>query len=126
MRIFLDDERSPPIDEPDWQVVRTAEALVDLVSRHAEIVVEISFDNDLQQEMEGRHALARIVGDARHPAMHLPALRRITLHSANIVAVQAMEGLIESSIRAGQMPHIEVRRRSALLYPYRLSHPIAE
>jgi hypothetical protein len=53
VRIFLDDERSPPDDEPGWIIVRSVPALLDLVSLHRETIIEISFDNDLQSDLEG-------------------------------------------------------------------------
>ncbi len=118
MRIFLDDERSPPIDEPDWLIVRSVPALLDMVMAHSEDITEVSFDNDLQDELEGRHALGRIIGDALNPALHLPRLQRITVHSANIVASDAMIAMIAAAVRHNQIPAIDIRRRSALEHDY--------
>lgn len=118
MRIFLDDERAPPTDEPDWLVVRSVPELLEIVSAHADEITEISFDNDLQTELEGRHALGRIVGDAFNPALHLPRLKRITVHSANVVAAEAMTAMVHAAVRHGQIPTVEIRRRSALEYHY--------
>lgn len=118
MRIFLDDERLPPAHEPDWLVVRSVPALLEMVSAHSAEITEISFDNDLQEELEGRHAVGRIVGDALNPAMRLPQLERLTVHSANIVAAEAMIAMIHAAIRHEQIPAVEVRKRSALEYDY--------
>ena len=118
MRIFLDDERTPPGDEPDWLIVRSVPALLEVVSAHSDEITEISFDNDLQADLEGRHAVGRIVGDAFNPAVNLPLLERLTVHSANVVAAEAMISMIHAAIRHGQIPAVEVRRRSALEYSY--------
>lgn len=107
MRIFLDDERLPPAHEPDWLVVRSVPALLEMVSAHSAEITEISFDNDLQEELEGRHAVGRIVGDALNPAMRLPQLERLTVHSANIVAAEAMIAMIHAAIRHEQIPAVE-------------------
>ena len=123
MRIFLDDERDPPDDEPDWIIVRSVAALMELVSSSSDTIVEISFDNDLKTELEGRHALAYIVGDTLRQPVHLPRLERVTIHSANIVAAEAMIAMVYAAIRHGQIPPIEVRRRSALEHQYPM-HPV--
>ncbi len=118
MRIFLDDERNPPDDEPDWVIVRSAPVLLEMVSAHSYAIIEISFDNDLQADLEGRHALGRIVGDALNSPIHLPRLERITVHSANVVAAEAMMAMVHAAIRYGKIQPIEVRRRSALEHRY--------
>lgn len=118
MRIFLDDERSPPEDELDWIVVRSVHALLELISKHSGAVVEISFDNDLQSDLEGRHALGHIVGDALRPPADLPRLERITIHSANVVAAETMMAMVHAAIKHGQIRPVEVRLRSALRHVY--------
>lgn len=116
--IFLDDERNFPLGE-DWTVVRTVEDMLDLIDRLDGRIVEISFDNDLQQELEGVHGLTAIKERLLDDPTRLPSLERITVHSANNVAADAMVFDLLSYRRHGIMPGIEIRRRPADgdLYP---------
>lgn len=118
IRIFLDDERNPPIGE-EWIVVRTVEDLLDLVDTRADEIVEISFDNDLQKILEGIHGLTMIRERILDAPGLLSSLERVTIHSVNGVAAEAMIFDLLAYRRAGIMPDIEIRRRPADgdLYP---------
>jgi hypothetical protein len=116
--IFLDDERNFPLGE-DWIVVRTVEDMLDLIDRVDARVVEISFDNDLQRDLEGIHGLTAIRERLLDDPTRLPSLERITVHSANSVAADAMVFDLLSYRRHGVLPPFEIRRRPADgdLYP---------
>lgn len=118
VRIFLDDERNPPIGE-DWIVVRTVEDLLDLVDTRPTEIVEISFDNDLQRPLEGIHGLTAIRERILDRPGLLGSLERVTIHSTNTVAAEAMIFDLLAYRRVGIMPDIEIRRRPAdgNLYP---------
>ena len=118
MRIFMDDDRNHPLGE-DWIVVRTVEDMLDLVDRHDADIREISFDNDLRQELDGIHGLTMIRERLLDDPNRLPALERITVHSLNGEAVKAMLSDLRSYVKHGVLPDIEIRRRPAegTLYP---------
>lgn len=118
IRIFLDDERNHPLGE-EWTVVRTVEDLLHLVDAQDANIVEISFDNDLQLPLEGRHGLRAILERRLDDHDRLPALRRITIHSANNVAAEAMVGEVEGWLRHGIFTDVAIRRRppEGRLYP---------
>lgn len=118
IRIFLDDERNHPIGE-DWIIVRTVEDLLHLVDTRPGDVVEISFDNDLMRPLEGIHGLTAIRERILDQPGLLGSLERVTVHSANGVAAEAMIFDLLAYRRVGIMPDIEIRRRPANedLYP---------
>lgn len=66
MNIFLDDERMPSdvfwIQLPNvtWEIVRTPEDFLNLIKNNPKSVKCISFDNDIQHELEGYHLLKMI------------------------------------------------------------------
>jgi hypothetical protein len=110
--IFLDDERNFPLGE-DWTVVRTVEDMLDLIDRVDGRIVEISFDNDLQRDLEGIHGLTAIRERLLDDPKRLPSLERITVHSANSVAADAMVFDLLSYRKHGVFPAFEIRRRPA-------------
>jgi len=118
MRIFMDDDRNHPVGE-DWTVVRTIEDMLDLIDRHDADIREISFDNDLRQELDGIHGLTMIRERLLDDPNRLPALERITVHSLNGEAVKAMLSDLRSYVKHDVLPDIEIRRRPAegTLYP---------
>lgn len=118
MRIFMDDDRNHPLGE-DWIVVRTVEDMLDLVDRHDAEIREVSFDNDLRQELDGIHGLTMIRERMLDDPTRLPALERITVHSLNGEAAKAMLSDLVSYVKHGVLPDIEIRRRPAegTLYP---------
>jgi len=100
-------------------VVRTVEDMLDLVDRHDAEIREISFDNDLRQELDGIHGLTMIRERLLDDPTRLPALERITVHSLNGEAAKAMLSDLVSYVKHGVLPDIEIRRRPAegTLYP---------
>jgi hypothetical protein len=120
MRIFLDDDRNHPLGE-DWTVVRTVEDMLDLVDRHDDEIEEISFDNDLRQELDGIHGLNAIRERLLDRPGRLPALRRVTVHSLNGDAARAMSSDLACYVRHGLLPDVEIRRRPAEGRPYPLA-----
>lgn len=116
--VFLDDERNFPFGE-EWTVVRTVEDLLDLIDRFDDRIVEISFDNDLQKELEGIHGLTAIKERLLDDPNRLPSLERITVHSANTVAAAAMVFDLTCYRKHGVIGDIEIRVRPADgdLYP---------
>ena len=118
LRVFLDDLRNGPIGE-DWTIVRTVEDLLHLVDARDADVVEISFDNDLRRMLEGVHGLTAIRERLLDDPTRLRSLERVTVHSSNTVAADAMVFDLLSYRRNGILPDIEIRRRPAegSLYP---------
>lgn len=118
MHIFMDDDRNHPVKE-DWTVVRTVEDVLDLVDRYDAEIDEISFDNDLRQELDGIQGLTQLRERMLDDPTRLPALARITVHSLNGEAARAMPSDIQSYVKHGVFPPIEIRRRAAegSLYP---------
>jgi hypothetical protein len=119
VRIFLDDDRNPPLGEDDWIVVRSPHVLLRLVQSHGGEITEISFDNDLRADLEGREAVRLIFGGPMNEPMPTPALQRVTVHSANETAARAMLAHVADAIRGGDLHPVEVRRRAAngSIYP---------
>jgi len=93
--------------------------MLDLVDRHDAEIREISFDNDLRQELDGIHGLTMVRERMLDDPTLLPALERITVHSLNGEAAKAMLSDLVSYVKHGVLPDIEIRRRPAegALYP---------
>ena len=116
MRIFIDDERLPlPSEDGLWTVVRDPQEAIALIEAHFNSITHLSFDNDLQHELEGRHILSRIIGSPVQEGLEMPSLQEIRVHSANTPSAEAMMRLAENAVSAGILPAgVNVVRRSAL------------
>ena len=93
MKIFLDDERDP-VGE-GWTVVRTPEAFKAAVEEaivNNEPIEAIYFDNDLGEELEGRHLLEWLV--QTHPE-HISENCEMEVHSQNSVGRESMKRTIQ-------------------------------
>lgn len=85
LALFLDDERFPPLDGHEWVIVRTVPAAVAWIKANG-LPVHLSFDNDLQQRLEGRHlALWLVRTDAESGGTFLPDDFSWYVHSQNSV-----------------------------------------
>lgn len=95
--LFLDDERFPPEDGREWAIVRTVPAAVAWIVRHG-LPAHLSFDNDLQRRLEGRH-LARwlIRKDFEAGGTFLPDDFSWCVHSQN--SVNGIDDLLEDWLR---------------------------
>lgn len=84
MKIFLDDERKPNHiygagADNEWVVVKTVEALCNLISNNKDSVTHVSLDNDLGVgQEEGHIALRWMIENNIWPSEELYA------HTANI------------------------------------------
>lgn len=89
--LFLDDERFPPNDGRSWHVVRTVAEAVRWVKENG-VPSFISFDNDLQRRLEGRHFAKWLVRcDVDANGHFLPADFDFYVHSQNSVnGIQAI------------------------------------
>jgi hypothetical protein len=85
LALFLDDERFPPKDGRSWVIVRTVAAAVAWVKKNG-VPSHLSFDNDLQNRVEGRHfALWLVRTDAESGGKFLPHDFSWYVHSQNSV-----------------------------------------
>lgn len=68
MNIFLDDERIPSdvfwltLPSIEWVIIRTPEEFIKCITDNPLMITNISFDNDIQHELEGYH-LIKIICD---------------------------------------------------------------
>lgn len=85
MRIWLDDERTPPDDS--WTWLKTIEAVKSLMCEGAVDVA--SLDNDLGEGLEEGRRLVLWMAESR-----IWPNKEIRVHSANPVACQYMAGMI--------------------------------
>ena len=124
MRLFIDDERLPlPAENGKWTVVRDPEEAIKIIEANAASITHLSFDNDLQHELEGRHILSRIVGNPVQEGLEMPSLQELRVHSANGPSSEAMMLLAQNAVSAGILPpNVRIMRRSAL----KESYPIEE
>lgn len=91
--LFLDDERFPPNDGRQWHTVRTVAQAVRWIKAHG-APAYISFDNDLQRRLEGRHFAQWLVRcDVEREGDFLPADFAFYVHSQN--SVNGIQGLLE-------------------------------
>ncbi|WP_298847415.1 cyclic-phosphate processing receiver domain-containing protein [uncultured Salinicola sp.] len=121
MRIFIDDERMPLASEAgEWVIVRDPTTAFGVIRANAHLITHLSFDNDLGFETEGRDIMAELFGTPVVAPTALPRLVEIRVHSANIVANQAMLDLARSAQKATiLMPDVTIVNRSALHEDYR-------
>jgi len=121
VKIFIDDERYPLREEQgEWVIVRTPLDALAVIEANAPWITHISFDNDLGFEIEGRDILQVIVGnhENKYP-MVLPRLEEIRVHSANVVAAQAILDLARSAQKHGVIrADVNIVQRSALHEKY--------
>lgn len=97
MKIFLDDERNPRQGEDDWTIVRSVEALNVALARHGNKITHLSLDHDLGRRLSGSDAVNTIAGHAFAEPFRLPALEKITVHSANTAAARSMLDKLQGS-----------------------------
>lgn len=93
MKIYLDDERTPPEGE-DWTLTRGAGATLCLLVEHEGDITHLSLDHDLGTVRTGYDVLLwierMVVEEGYKPPEH------ITVHSANSGARPKMELAIEA------------------------------
>lgn len=121
MKVFLDDDRNHP--EEGWVHVRSVPALMRLIDRHGPEIEHISFDNDLRRPEEGWMAVRDLVEAKQDDPGLLPALRVVTVHSANggiDGAAANMLGRMRNAVRAG-LWDLEVLHRPATSHRYPLA-----
>lgn len=110
MRLFLDDERSPPTW--DWHVVRDATAFLAAIRLYRPTI--IAFDHDLGTDgagfalPSGQHCLHLLIDEAMDRPAGFDQLRLVVLHSANPVGRANMRGLLESAQRHGILPSARI------------------
>jgi hypothetical protein len=93
MRIYLDDERTPP---PGWTLVRWPDEVIALLQQN--VVEEISLDHDLGDDERGTgYDVVLWIERAVATAGFVPP--RIRVHSANSSARAKMEAGIEAIAR---------------------------
>ncbi|TXC70960.1 hypothetical protein FSB78_08385 [Sphingomonas ginsenosidivorax] len=106
VRIFLDDEREPPLGK--WLVARDATQFCALLRDYEPTI--ISFDHDLGCDKRGaelpsgQHCMRQLIEDAMDRPAAFEHLRMVVLHSANPVGRANMRGLLESAQRHGILP----------------------
>lgn len=107
LALFLDDERFPPRDGRQWDIVRTVPHAVAWIKRHG-LPSHLSFDNDLGHPLEGRHLAQWIVRvDMDHEGRWLPDDFSWYVHSQN--SVNGIDAILEG--------HLAGRRRFCI--PFR-------
>lgn len=110
MRIFLDDERSPPTG--DWHVVRDATVFLAAIRSYRPTI--IAFDHDLGSDSagfalpSGQHCMHLLIDEAMDRPAGFDQLRLVVLHSANPVGRANMRGLLESAQRHGILPSTRI------------------
>lgn len=92
--LFLDDERYPPTDGRNWVIVRSVPEAIDWVLDNG-IPPYISFDNDLGQNLEGRH-FAVWLTDRDLDTGEMPDDFQFFVHSQNPIAAQAIRETLAS------------------------------
>ena len=97
--IFLDDERFPKTNFYDWIIIRSVEEAQEYVLKNG-CTSYISFDNDLQRELEGVHfAQWLIEQDLNQNGDFLPENFSFNIHSANPVASDLIFSKLDSYLR---------------------------
>lgn len=93
MKIFLDDVRKCP---DGFELAQTYDEVIQMLINCDAACCPIeclSLDNDLGEEKEGRHVLDWI--EEQHITNGFPLPKKITIHSANPVARNYMQTVIE-------------------------------
>lgn len=116
MKIFIDDERFPVREETgEWIIVRDPDSALSIIRSNCAWITHISFDNDLGFVLEGRNVMSMIFQEQ----IAFPRLEEIRVHSANVVAAQAMINLARSAQKAGILREsVQIDMRSALYEKY--------
>ena len=97
--IFLDDERFPKTRFYKWRIIRSVDQAMTHVLKYG-CPSYISFDNDLQQELEGVHfAQWLIEQDLNQNGNFLPENFSFNVHSANPVASDLIFSKLDSYLR---------------------------
>ena len=100
--LFLDDERTPEqvtwVQLPNvvWTIVRTVEAFEETLKTQGR-PESVSFDNDLQTKLEGRHAARLLCNHCLDNNWELPTCY---IHSKNPEAWKVIESILNSFIKA--------------------------
>lgn len=91
-KIYLDDERFPKTD--GWLIVRSYDDFVSLVELLGiENCSEMSFDNDIQTEKEGKDCVKWLINEKQYDVRHI----KFNVHSANTGGpIEYMYGLINN------------------------------
>ena len=90
MKVYLDDERTPP---PDWTLVRWPEDVIALLKTNQ--VTDLSLDHDLGDDDHGTgYDVVLWIEEAVATTDFVPP--RMTVHSANTAARAKMEAGIRS------------------------------
>ena len=116
MKIFLDDERVPV--EDGWRVVRTVDDFITLIHRMNELVVEISFDHDLADEMDrsATYCINEMIQMELDKADAFPRLQNVILHTANYAGLKNMAADWACAKKAGMFKGVKIKEYSCLYH----------
>lgn len=89
-KLYLDDERNPKTSGP-WVIARSYDEFVKIISERG-LPGEISFDNDIQTELEGYDCAKWLVNTKRFDLRKLI----VNVHSANPKAPDNIYKLIDN------------------------------
>jgi hypothetical protein len=95
--LFLDDERLPPRNGKDWQIVRSFKEAVQFVLKHG-MPGFVSFDHDLGDGEDGI-AFAKWLIQQDLDGNHLPNDFDFTVHSENPVGAGNIAALLVRYLR---------------------------
>jgi len=99
MKLFLDDERFPPNDGADWQIVRTYQEACDWIDAHG-IPSFISFDHDLGDQsgesLDGYRFAWYLINVHMNQISRFPDDFDFYVHSQNPVGTANIENLLKS------------------------------
>lgn len=97
--IFLDDERFPKTHHYDWVILRSVEDAQKYVLENG-CPSYISFDNDLQRELEGWNFAQWLIDqDLNQNGNFLPENFAFNVHSANVAASDLIFSKLDSYLR---------------------------
>ncbi|WP_443030098.1 cyclic-phosphate processing receiver domain-containing protein [Sphingomonas sp. ZB1N12] len=123
MRIFLDDDRSPPTW--DWHVVRDATAFLAAIRLYRPTI--IAFDHDLGSDgagftlPSGQHCMHLLIDEAMDRPAGFDQLRLVVPHSAYPVGRANMRRLLERAHRHDILPICSPCRLRVTSYPWEIT-----
>ena len=97
-KLFIDDERYPPMSQPDWMIVRNSSTAIKAVQEHG-MPSFISFDHDLGGEDTTMVFLSWFEDQLIDGMLAFPENFNYYVHSQNPVGVNNIKGKMDSFIK---------------------------
>jgi len=109
-RVFLDDERFPPIDGFNWDIVRSYEEFVNNLQTNG-CPEFISFDHDLGQTLSGHDCAKWLINtDIEYDGRFIPANFKFYVHSQNPVGKANIEAELTNFLNYKKMAFCNEKR----------------